>query len=93
MVRRRKRDQESSSESERSIGVRSHEDPSIGARRRRMGMKENRFVDDEEDEEEDSTESSSSTPPPEETRPPIGAPKDYKEEVKEEHMPLDDRDF
>eukprot|EP00973_Karenia_brevis_P070213 9758594-Karenia_brevis.AAC.1 len=41
IVRRGKRDKDSSSESERSIGVRSHEDPSVGARRKRMGLKEN----------------------------------------------------
>eukprot|EP00973_Karenia_brevis_P083896 11642255-Karenia_brevis.AAC.1 len=36
MVRGKKRENDSSSESERSIGVRSHEHPSVGARRRRM---------------------------------------------------------
>eukprot|EP00973_Karenia_brevis_P023520 3238708-Karenia_brevis.AAC.1 len=36
MARGKKREKDSSSESERSLGVRSHEDPSIGARRKRM---------------------------------------------------------
>eukprot|EP00973_Karenia_brevis_P033886 4674848-Karenia_brevis.AAC.1 len=64
-----KRDMESSSDSERSIGVRSHDDPPVIARRKRMGMRDNKFNDEEEDEEDGGRESSSSTPLQPESRP------------------------
>eukprot|EP00973_Karenia_brevis_P072869 10119856-Karenia_brevis.AAC.1 len=83
---------ESSSDSERSIGVKSHDDPSVIARRKRMGMRDNKFNDEEDDEEDGGGESSSSTPLQPESRP-VGAPRNYKEEIKEEQRPMDDRDF
>eukprot|EP00973_Karenia_brevis_P038807 5354941-Karenia_brevis.AAC.1 len=72
MVRRGKRgDRGSESESTCSIGE------SAIARRKRLGMPDNRFTDDDEEDESssDRSRSSSSTPPTPETRPPIGAPR------------------
>eukprot|EP00973_Karenia_brevis_P062124 8640725-Karenia_brevis.AAC.1 len=93
MLRRRRRERspsQSSDSSKSSIGVRSHEDPSIAARRQRMGMRENIFDRcEEEDDEEKERESSSSTVTPEAEDPdkrPVGAPRNYTEEVKMEDL-------
>eukprot|EP00973_Karenia_brevis_P068411 9515172-Karenia_brevis.AAC.1 len=60
-----------------------------------MGLKDNRFNDEDEDDED--KESSSNNITPRESRPPIGAPKDYKaeakEEIKNEPMQVDERNF
>eukprot|EP00973_Karenia_brevis_P011933 1619919-Karenia_brevis.AAC.1 len=78
--RRRRRDQESTSDSssESSIGVRSHSDPSVVARRQRLGMEDNKFDREEEDEEEPHERESSSS-----TFVPAMASGSAKEEVKE----------
>eukprot|EP00973_Karenia_brevis_P064294 8933662-Karenia_brevis.AAC.1 len=83
MVRRGKRGARGSgsgSESDCSIGE------SVIARRKRLGMPDNKFRDDDEEEESssDRSRSSSSTPPTPETRPPIGAPRDFIAKKEEE---------